>query len=78
MTDFKLPAFDDNTTTATVVMWRKAVGETLAPGEVLLEVVTEKINIEVECPLAGRLVEHVASVDEEVKVGAVLARIETP
>lgn len=78
ITEFKLPAFDDTTSTATVALWRKAVGERIEPGEVLLEVVTEKVNIEVECPLAGRVVEHVASIDEEIKVGAVLAQIETP
>ncbi|HVW71126.1 MAG TPA: biotin/lipoyl-containing protein [Steroidobacteraceae bacterium] len=77
ITEFKLPPFDDTIATATIVAWRKEPGERIEAGDVLLEVVTEKVNVEIECPFAGRLIETVGELDQEIKVGDVLARIET-
>ena len=77
ITDFRLPPIDGEVSSATIAMWRKAPGENVEAGEVLLEVVTEKVNVEIECPIAGRLVETLVEVDTEVNVGALIARIDT-
>lgn len=75
--DFPLPELGPEVAAATIITWRKAVGEAVAPGDVLLEVMTEKVNIEVECEMSGRLAEILRQPDEEVAPGAIVARIDT-
>ncbi len=74
--DFLLPELGENVASATVTSWLKSVGDTVAQGEPLLEVMTEKINAEVESPFAGVLVEVVKDVDDDVLPGTVVARFE--
>ena len=62
--------------TARVQRWLKAVGDTVAPGETLLEVETEKSLVDIEASVAGRLLEILAQPEQEVAVGAPLAWIE--
>ena len=62
-------------TEATIVNWLKQVGDEVEAGEPLVEVETAKSTVEVESPASGTLDEIVAAVDDEVEVGAVIARI---
>lgn len=73
--DVLLPAFDDKAQTGTLVQWCKGVGDRVAAGEPLLEVMTEKVNIEIPSPCAGTIIELIADVDGEVKVGDLIARV---
>lgn len=73
--DFKLPELGTDVLAATITTWCKAVGDTVAPGEALLEVMTEKVSLEVESDVAGELIEIVQDVDEEVAPGTIVARI---
>lgn len=75
--DFVLPALTDSAAEITVVCWRKNPGDQVQSGEVLLEIMTEKVNVEVESDIAGVLKEIIRGEGAEVKVGDVLARIET-
>lgn len=75
--DFPLPELGPEVPAATIVTWRKGVGEGIADGDVLLEVMSEKVNIEVECSIVGRLVEILHEADEEVAPGTVVTRIDT-
>ena len=61
--------------TARVQRWLKAVGDTVAPGETLLEVETEKSLVDIEASVAGRLLEILAQPEQEVAVGAPLGCI---
>jgi pyruvate dehydrogenase E2 component (dihydrolipoamide acetyltransferase) len=63
--------------TARLVRWLKSVGDTVATGEPLLEVETEKSVIEIESSVSGRLVEVLMQPDREAKVGDRIAWIET-
>lgn len=74
--DFPLPELGENVASATVMQWHKAAGDTVKQGDPLLEVMTEKVNVEVESPLAGTLVEIVRDVDDDVQPGAIVARFE--
>jgi len=62
--------------TARVQRWLKAVGDTVSPGEPLVEVETEKALVEIEASVAGTLVEIVAQAEQEIAVGAPLAWVE--
>ena len=58
-----------------VSRWLKAVGDTVDEGEPLVEVTTDKVDVEVPAPATGRLTEIVAAEGETVAVGAILAVI---
>ncbi|MDE2127863.1 MAG: 2-oxo acid dehydrogenase subunit E2 [Armatimonadetes bacterium] len=59
----------------TVVAWRKAVGDRVRAGEVLLEIMTDKATMEVEAEADGVLLEILAPVDTTMPVRATLAII---
>jgi 2-oxoglutarate decarboxylase len=58
-----------------VSRWLKAVGDSVNEGEPLVEVTTDKVDVEVPAPATGRLTEIVAAEGETVAVGATLAVI---
>src|SRR5476649_572344 len=58
-----------------VSRWLKAVGDAVVEGEPLVEVTTDKVDVEVPAPAAGQLSEIVAAEGETVDVGGVLGRI---
>jgi multifunctional 2-oxoglutarate metabolism enzyme len=58
-----------------VSRWLKAVGDSVDEGEPIVEVTTDKVDVEVPAPATGRLTEIVAAEGETVAVGATLAVI---
>lgn len=60
-----------------VTRWLKNVGDTVTPGEPLVEVETEKSVIEIEATVSGSLAEVLVQVGEEANVGDPIARIES-
>jgi pyruvate dehydrogenase E2 component (dihydrolipoamide acetyltransferase) len=73
--DVTLPALGESVTEGTVTRWLKAVGDTVAVDEPLLEVSTDKVDTEIPSPVAGTLQEIRVNEDETAEVGAVLAVI---
>jgi pyruvate/2-oxoglutarate dehydrogenase complex dihydrolipoamide acyltransferase (E2) component len=61
----------------TIAEWMLEPGETVAEGDVLATVETEKALGEVEAPASGRLVEVLVHETETVETGTVIAYIET-
>lgn len=59
-----------------VLRWLKAEGAQVQKGEALLEVETDKVNVEIESPDDGQLEEVSAQEGDFVKFGAVVAVIE--
>lgn len=53
---------------ATIVEWKKQVGDRVEEGEIIVEVNTEKVEVEISAPCSGILVEICAHEDDEVKV----------
>jgi len=74
--EIKVPELGENITEGTIVHWAKKAGENISKGETLVEVMTEKVNIEVECPVSGKITEILYSEESVVKVGEIIARIE--
>jgi pyruvate/2-oxoglutarate dehydrogenase complex dihydrolipoamide acyltransferase (E2) component len=59
----------------TVGAWTKQRGDSVAEGETLMEVHTDKVNAEIPSPLAGVLEEQLLQVGDPVKPGQAIARI---
>ena len=59
-----------------ILRWIKSQGESVKKGDALLEVETDKVNVEVEAPEDGTLIHVSASEGDFVKFGAVVAVIE--
>ena len=64
-------------TKAVVRAWLKAVGDTVAENDPLVELETDKVTQEVPAPAAGVLAEIILDTDAEAVPGALLARIES-
>ena len=59
-----------------ILRWIKFPGETVKKGEAVLEVETDKVNVEVEAPDDGKLGSVSANEGDFVKFGAVVAVVE--
>ncbi|MEY4900621.1 MAG: hypothetical protein RI895_1043 [Actinomycetota bacterium] len=70
-----MPQLGESVTEGTVTRWLKAVGDTVAADEPLLEVSTDKVDTEIPSPVSGILTEIVAGEDAVVLVGGALAII---
>ncbi len=68
--DITIPDLGEGVKEVTIVDWLKQPGDTLKTGEPLLEVMTDKANIEVEAAVAGILSEVFEGKDAVVEVGA--------
>ncbi|MGE4556769.1 MAG: 2-oxo acid dehydrogenase subunit E2 [Desulfovibrionaceae bacterium] len=73
-----MPKWGLTMTEGKIARWLKAEGETVAEGEPLLEVETDKITNEVESPASGVLAQIVVPAGEVAAVQAVLAVIAAP
>lgn len=71
-----MPKFGMTMTHGVITQWHKQEGERIEQGQPLLAVETEKVNVDVEAPASGTIVELSFEVDAEVEVGAVVAYIE--
>src|SRR3954447_17370475 len=64
-------------TKAVVRAWLKAVGDSVAENDPLVELETDKVTQEVPAPAAGGLAEIILDTDAEAVPGALLGRVET-
>lgn len=75
--ELKLPRMGESVAEATITNWLKKVGETVDAEEAIVEVATDKVDTEVISEVSGVLVEIRFQTDEVVKVGEVMAILET-
>jgi 2-oxoglutarate dehydrogenase E2 component (dihydrolipoamide succinyltransferase) len=73
--DVKVPTLGESVTEATVATWFKQPGDDVAADEMLCELETDKVTVEVPSPSTGKLAEIVAAEGETVGVDALLATI---
>jgi 2-oxoglutarate dehydrogenase E2 component (dihydrolipoamide succinyltransferase) len=73
--DVTVPTLGESVTEATVASWAKSVGDTVARDEILCELETDKVSVEVPAPASGRLTEILIDEGGTVQAGGVLARI---
>lgn len=75
--ELKLPKMGESVAEATLTSWLKDVGDTIEADEPVLEIATDKVDSEVPSEVDGVLVEKRFEVDDVIKVGEVIAIIET-
>ncbi|MBL3566809.1 2-oxoglutarate dehydrogenase complex dihydrolipoyllysine-residue succinyltransferase [Rhodovulum sulfidophilum] len=74
-TEVRVPTLGESVTEATVATWFKKPGDAIEADEMLCELETDKVTVEVPAPAAGTLSEIVAAEGETVGVDALLATI---
>jgi 2-oxoglutarate dehydrogenase E2 component (dihydrolipoamide succinyltransferase) len=74
-TEVRAPTLGESVSEATVATWFKKVGDAVAADEMLCELETDKVTVEVPAPAAGVLSEIIAAEGETVGVSALLAMI---
>ena len=70
-----VPSLGESITEATVSKWLKQVGENVDSDEPLVELETDKVNVEVPSPLSGTLSSIKVKEGDTVEVGALLGLI---
>src|SRR5687767_14973258 len=75
MADIMTPALGESVTEATVARWTKKAGEAVRKDEILVELETDKVSLEVAAPSDGVLAEITAEEGATVEPGSVLGKI---
>jgi 2-oxoglutarate dehydrogenase E2 component (dihydrolipoamide succinyltransferase) len=76
MTAIKVPPLGESIVEATVSRWLKKEGDTVAPGDTLVELETDKVTVEVPAMSAGVLTKRAHAEGDVVKVNDTLAEID--
>jgi 2-oxoglutarate dehydrogenase E1 component len=72
-----MPEMGESVTEGVVLEWHVSEGDSVAEGDTVVEVSTDKVDAEVPAPADGVITKLLAQVDDEVKVGQGLAEMET-
>jgi 2-oxoisovalerate dehydrogenase E2 component (dihydrolipoyl transacylase) len=75
--EFKLPDIGEGIAEAEIVTWHVKVGDTIAEDQQIADMMTDKATVEMESPVAGKVLELAGEVGDQVPIGSVLAVIET-
>ena len=75
--EVKVPQLSESVAEATLLQWKKKPGDAIAIDEILIEVETDKVVLEVPAPAAGVLVEIVQADGATVAAEQLIARIDT-
>ena len=75
--EVKVPQLSESVAEATLLQWKKKVGEAVSADEILIDVETDKVVLEVPAPSAGVLVEILCADGSTVMADQLLARIDT-
>lgn len=75
--EVKVPQLSESVAEATLLQWKKKVGDAIAIDEILIEVETDKVVMEVPAPAAGVLVELLVADGATVAAEQLIARIDT-
>lgn len=72
----KLHRLSDTTDDFVVVSWLVELGATVSPGDALLSVETDKIDVDIEAPVGGTVVELLVEAGQDVHTGDPVCVIE--
>jgi 2-oxoglutarate dehydrogenase E2 component (dihydrolipoamide succinyltransferase) len=75
--EVKVPQLSESVAEATMLQWKKKAGDAVAQDEILIEIETDKVVLEVPAPSAGVLAEIVVADGGTVVAEQVIARIDT-
>jgi len=71
-----MPEVGETVTEGTIERWLKQPGEKISKYDPIVEINTDKVNVELPCPVSGTVTEHLVKEGDTVPVGAALAIIE--
>ena len=75
--EVKVPQLSESVAEATMLTWKKKVGDSVAADEILIEIETDKVVLEVPAPSAGVLSEILVGDGAMVLAEQLIARIDT-
>src|SRR6185503_4265663 len=75
--EFKLPDIGEGIAEAEIVAWHVKVGDTVAEDQQLADMMTDKATVEMESPVAGKVIKLAGDVGDQIPIGSVLVVIET-
>jgi 2-oxoisovalerate dehydrogenase E2 component (dihydrolipoyl transacylase) len=75
--EFKLPDIGEGIAEAEIVAWHVKVGDTVKEDQQLADMMTDKATVEMESPVAGRVLEVAGEVGDQIAIGSVLVVIDT-
>src|SRR5215217_1092906 len=75
--EFKLPDIGEGIAEAEIVAWHVKIGDTVAEDQQLADMMTDKATVEMESPVAGKVLEVAGEVGDMIPIGSVLVVIET-
>jgi 2-oxoglutarate dehydrogenase E2 component (dihydrolipoamide succinyltransferase) len=75
--EVQVPQLSESVAEGTLASWKKKIGDSVARDEILIDIETDKVVLEVPSPGAGVLVEIVKADGETVVSGELIARIDT-
>ncbi|MEO8966135.1 MAG: multifunctional oxoglutarate decarboxylase/oxoglutarate dehydrogenase thiamine pyrophosphate-binding subunit/dihydrolipoyllysine-residue succinyltransferase subunit, partial [Solirubrobacteraceae bacterium] len=73
--DIVTPTGGESVTEGTILEWSVKVGDTVKDGDTVVEISTDKVDMELPAPAAGTITEILAADGETVTVGQVIARM---
>ncbi|TAM35256.1 MAG: 2-oxoglutarate dehydrogenase complex dihydrolipoyllysine-residue succinyltransferase [Burkholderiaceae bacterium] len=76
LVEIKVPQLSESVAEATLLQWKKKVGDSVAIDEILVEIETDKVVLEVPAPSAGVIAELLAADGATVIAEQVIARID--
>ncbi|MGF6920433.1 2-oxoglutarate dehydrogenase complex dihydrolipoyllysine-residue succinyltransferase [Paraburkholderia sp. 40] len=75
--EVKVPQLSESVSEATMLQWKKKPGEAVAQDEILIEIETDKVVLEVPAPAAGVLAQVISNDGDTVTAEQVIAKIDT-
>jgi 2-oxoglutarate dehydrogenase E2 component (dihydrolipoamide succinyltransferase) len=75
--EVKVPQLSESVAEATLLQWKKKVGDSVTVDEILIDVETDKVVLEVPAPSAGVIVEILQADGSTVAAEQLIARIDT-
>ena len=73
----KLPKMGESVAEATLITWLKEVGDSIDEDESVVEIATDKVDSDVPSEFSGKLIEKRFKKDDIIKVGEIIAVIES-
>ncbi|MDQ4087103.1 MAG: 2-oxo acid dehydrogenase subunit E2 [Pseudomonadota bacterium] len=75
--EFKLPDIGEGIAEAEIVAWHVAPGDSVAEDQPIADLKTDKATVEMESPVAGKVLEVAGGVGDMIPIGSVLIVLET-
>ena len=76
MRDLTLPTLAESVVEGEILSWLVEEGDLIEEGQPVLEVMTDKVTVELPAPFGGRIVKRMVQVGDIVPVHGVLAQVE--